>query len=771
MKSNRPVLSVVAAALLPAMPSMAQAPQAGLQAGLEEIVVTARKREETLQDIPLTVQALSGETLEDLGIDDLAGIQTLAPGVALFQNTDRSYGQVFLRGMSSVAPVGDTTRELASIFIDGVNYVGAIPALSLDNLERVEIVKGPQSALYGRSTFSGAINFVTRTPGDELGGKATVRWAEDDEREFSAALEGPLLEGKLSGRIHGRLREFEGQYTNALDGSPVGEEEDRSFGVQLYFTPLEWLSARLNYIDHRQEDGPAASQLIGRQPTHNCGPFPPATRTFPCGEVEYTAGTDGVALNLAPPANAIPRLPRATPGVDRDFRFASLNVEAALPAGLTLTYLGGYTDESFVNLYDFDRTATDSYWSLSLRSQNADSHELRLASAPDGRITWLAGLFTMRQANFNSGTFINGTLPAFGPAAGTVGLPTVVDRELENDAVFGSVTWNVVEQLALSLELRRQRDDSTNIISPTLTLDTSTYSTLPRFIIDYKPREDLTFYFNYAEGTRPVTTNNSIAALTPANQQIFEAANGVGPVVDEENVKNYEIGSKWRFDRGTLNAAVFHSDWTDQQGTASLTYDFNGNGVIDFVNVPPGAREFHTVSLNAGELEVNGVELEAQYLVTDRLTVSASAAYTRPKFTGGIDASLVPNVGTNDPTGQYLGLVPRTSATATGLYVAPFGSDDEWFARTDVIYVGSRYADSTNLAETGDSLDVNVRAGVRLGSVEVAAFVENLFDDETVESLRLQGDTGLDPFTFNRRAYEAVLPKRRQVGITASVRF
>lgn len=767
MKRNRPVLFVSLAALLPAAPAMTQTPQMAI----EEVVVTARKRQETLQDIPLTVQALSGATLEDLGIDSLAGIQALAPGVTLFQNTDRSYGQVFLRGMSSVAPVGDTTRELASIFIDGVNYVGAIPALSLDNLERVEIVKGPQSALYGRSTFSGAINFVTRKPGDELGGKASVRWAEDNEREFAAAIEGPLVEGRLSGRLHGRLRKFDGQYTNALDGSPVGQEEDRGFGVQLYFTPLDGLTANFSYIDHRQEDGPAASQLIGRQPTHNCGPFPPANRTFPCGDVDYTGGENGVALNLRPPAAAIPRLPRSTPGVDRDFRFASLDVQIELPRDLTLTYLGGYTDESFENLYDFDRTGTDSYWALSLRSQNADSHELRLASAPDGRITWLAGLFTMRQANFNSGTFINGTLPGFGPAAGAVGAPTVVDRELNNDAVFGSVTWNVIEQVALSLELRRQRDESANVISPVLALDTSTYSTLPRFIIDYKPREDLTLYFNYAEGTRPVTTNNSLAALTPANQQAFAAFYGVGPVVDEENVKNYEIGAKWQLDRGTINAAVFHSDWTDQQGTTSLTFDFNGNGVIDLFNVPPGSREFHTVSLNSGELEVDGVEIEAQYLLTERLTVSGSAAYTRPKFTGGTDASLIPNIGTNDPTGRYLGLVPRISAIGTGTYVAPFGGDREWFARTDFVYVGSRYADATNFAETGDSFDVNVRAGVRWGAVEVAAFVDNAFDDETVESLRMQGDTGLDPFTFNRRAYEAVLPKRRQFGVAASVRF
>ncbi len=361
-------LALAATAMTPA-PAQAQA-QPRPSATLEEVTVTARKREESLQDVPLSVQAVSGDTLDQLGVHDLASLQSLTPGLTLFQNTDRSYGQVFLRGMSNVVPVGDTTRELASVFIDGVYYVGAIPVLALDTVERVEVVKGPQSALYGRSTFSGAINLVTRVPQDELAGSVGIRLAQDNEVEWTGSVEGSLLPGMLTGRVYGRLRGYDGQYTNSIGGGRVGAEDDEAWGIQLHFTPADWVDAKLNYMHQRQSDGAAASQLIGRQPTHNCGPFPPATRTMVCGEVEYTGGKDGVALNLAPPEVAWPNLPRTDPGLDRNFSFISANVAFNLPAGMTLTYLGGYSEEDFTNLYDFDRTGTDAYWSLALRKQH-----------------------------------------------------------------------------------------------------------------------------------------------------------------------------------------------------------------------------------------------------------------------------------------------------------------------------------------------------------------------------------------------------------------
>lgn len=377
----------------------------------------------------------------------------------------------------------------------------------------------------------------------------------------------------------------------------------------------------------------------------------------------------------------------------------------------------------------------------------------------------------VEQSNYNSGRFINGSLPAFGGSIGALGAPNIVNRDLKNTGIFGSLTWNMTDQLSATAEVRRQRDESTDYISSTLTLNPKTDSTLPRFIIDWKPLDNLKLYASYAEGNRAVTTNPSLAALSPDNLAAFEARYGVGVVTNEETIDNYEIGAKWNLERGYVNVAAYTGKWHDQQAVSSFTYDFNGNGTIDFVGVPAERREFHTASINTGELDVKGVEAEAQYAVTERFLLGANAAWNSSKFTSGVDASLTPNLGSPNVAGKYMALVPRFSGTATATYTAPFGADKDWFVRGDVVYVGSRYSDTSNTGETGASTDLNLVAGMRWSALEISAYVNNVFDDQTVESLRIQGDTGLDPFTFSRRAYEAVLPRRRQFGVAATLRF
>ena len=194
MMKHSHIARLLGSALLVATsaPVAAQA-TAGAEADSAEILVTARKREESLQSVPVSVQAFTSEALEASNILNLEGIAAFSPGVQLFQNVDRGYGQVFIRGLQNTPPVGDTSRELASIFIDGIYFTGGVAAINTDNIERVEVIRGPQSALFGRSTFSGAINFITRTPGNELSAEFAATAATYDEYWISVCINSRLL--------------------------------------------------------------------------------------------------------------------------------------------------------------------------------------------------------------------------------------------------------------------------------------------------------------------------------------------------------------------------------------------------------------------------------------------------------------------------------------------------------------------------------------------------------------------------------------------------
>lgn len=174
---------------------------------LDEVVVTARKREERLQDVPLTITALSAAAIEKSGVDSLFDINALAPGLN-YQNAQNRVGsgRLQMRGLTS----GTAGGAKASAFLDGVWISGNISDTPFETLERIEVLPGPQSALFGRATFAGAINFVTKDPGKQLEVRAAAEWATQGERQFNAGISGPLVDDRLGGLLNVFYNKFEG---------------------------------------------------------------------------------------------------------------------------------------------------------------------------------------------------------------------------------------------------------------------------------------------------------------------------------------------------------------------------------------------------------------------------------------------------------------------------------------------------------------------------------------------------------------------------------
>lgn len=203
---NANLIAVFGIAALPGAVHAQVAATAAPAAADEVVVVTARKREETLQSIPLSVTAFSERAIAARGLTSIADIATQTPGFSFRSGFGRTFDRPVIRGMATIQGGAN-----AAFFIDGVFVTGSISGYGLDNLSRVEVIKGPQSAMFGRASFAGAVNYITRPPGDELRGKATVTVGGGGLKEASGFISGPLFDERLKFEVNARSYKFEGQ--------------------------------------------------------------------------------------------------------------------------------------------------------------------------------------------------------------------------------------------------------------------------------------------------------------------------------------------------------------------------------------------------------------------------------------------------------------------------------------------------------------------------------------------------------------------------------
>lgn len=727
-----------------------------------EIVVTARKVGEKIQDIPLSITAFSEQTLARRDITNLDALAKAAPGISLFQGNDRSYGVLTFRGMRNNSNF-DSTRENSSIFIDGVYYIGTPANLNFDDIQRVEIVKGPQSAFFGRSTFGGAINFITKTPSNDLHSSIFIRAATYKQVEARASLEGPLVKDVLDVRVNGRYETFGGMYKNVLTGENLGKQKTASVSGSFKFTPTPELNIRghIGYV--QQDDGAPASQLIGRRPTHNCTV---AGATRYCGLLQFSG--DAAIAPVTP--LALPKVPET--GLHRKFTDMSLNASYDLGGGYSITSLTGHQHEQLTNVDNYSHTADDVYDFSTSRRQEATSEELRVSSPQSGRLRVLAGLYYIKQ-NYNTNSqYIYGTqnpYAAFVGGAGSLTAAAPVTKTIVNKAVFGSAAFDLTSKLTASVEARYQNDKVNNTDGGTST-QFSTSAFLPRVILDYKVVPGVMLYGSIADGNKPTQANAAVLALS-ADRQAIAAAQGLSLVAREEKVRNYELGIKTQFMGGriTLNADAFYADWKNKQSSGSVSIDFNGDGRVD-PSLTGANREYFTgVIVPQGNERVTGFEVEGTLVATRELTLSGSFAYTNPRFRS---PTIIPTFsGTVDASGQQEPYISKYSATGSIDYRRKLSGDTVGFLRADLNYLSSRFASILNEAYTGDAYLLNLKVGVDTGPVTVTLYVDNVLQDKTLSSLMQQGDSALDPARFAITAYEAALARKRQFGLTIAGRF
>jgi iron complex outermembrane receptor protein len=754
--------------------------------GLEEIVVTARKRDESIQDAPLTIVAFTEEQIEERGAESLADLAKFAPGLTLNAGSSRSASDFSIRGMTQISPVGDNRKDLVTVFIDGVPYIGNPLGIGTEDLQRVEVIKGPQSALFGRATFGGAISLITATPGNEFKGRVGLTAATDNDYELNAAVEGPIIRDKLAARVIVEGRQFDGFYKNAFGGR-LGETEQFYAAGTLNFTPTEDISIRLRYSDRHDEDGPAATTLIARYTEHNCGPFPgfttrslaglPAGMTLAqsrrvyCGELRAPSGSVGINTTL--PASTLPLIPLDEHKLELDHELGSLTADWNFGGGYTLTAIVSDQEQNIEQVRDFELAPEDRYQVYLTNDQTQETYELRLTSPAEQRLTWMIGVAKLETTFDTIGAFINGAL------FGTAGPPTPAAASLnplrsasETESVFGSLGFKITDAFDVSLEARRQNDIQTSGVGLPTQFSIETKATLPRVLLRYALNDETNLFANYAKGNQPTQGYATFFQLTPA-QQTVAAANGVNPAAPEAEVENYEIGIKHREEDGRwyLNASVYYLEWVDRQGVRTIQVDLNGDGVI--TNLPaPAGENFNVVPFSAGDSNTKGIEIDGALRFAERWTVGANFAYADTEITKALNETVpLRFLGITDAKGFDFPLVPESSGAAYLQYDGDLASGRSWYARADTTYIGKRYDSIANFAWVPAQVRTNVRAGLRAENWELTAFVNNLFDDDTLEACRYQSDSAADPFFFQLASCEAVLPNKQQFGVTATFRF
>ncbi|MCB2108629.1 MAG: TonB-dependent receptor plug domain-containing protein, partial [Rhodobacteraceae bacterium] len=477
---------------------------------LEEIVVTARKREENLMEVPLAITAFSAVDIQSRNMKELNDISAFTPSFNFVNQqggsgrNDRSSNALTFRGLYLGNNVGLSAG--GQLFIDGAPVIGA-QTPSISDVERIEVLKGPQSAYFGRSTFVGAINFVMREPSDEFKGRIGAEYSRFGSNDLSLSLEGPIVEDKFKARISARHFHEGGQYTNFADpqGKKFGERTTNSLSSSMVFTPTDNLKIKafVNYFENA--DGPPAQAALKGEyrigiPDRqgNCRPLTP----LPAGITPGSSASRGYYCGTLPSAgdlkkqnlisgdyqiNALLRQTLFNPPNPLWATFDPLFIEdnahrrKAYQGDLRIDYDtgGGYTF-SALSAYHYDKssnmidlnyrdahdipnplyvseaaTPTRLPWrNLLLLSQARSkdwSQELRLTSPQDQDLRWTFG-FNYLYAHSPGGTvYGNLILGPFFTAA-------ITKQWARTPSVFGAVYYDFTEDLTLSAEARYQWD-------------------------------------------------------------------------------------------------------------------------------------------------------------------------------------------------------------------------------------------------------------------------------------------------------------------------
>lgn len=709
---------LVSSMLVPAAAMPAAAQDDGL-GNLEEIFVVARGRQENIQDVPISETVFTSSDIIDARIDQVDDFFALTPGVTFANSQDSGTNFITIRGVSQVrngeAPV--------AVVVDGVLQVNARSFdQPLFDLESVEILRGPQGALYGRNATGGAIIITTKAPTDELEGYAQISYGAGQDFQVEGSISGPIVEDRISGRISGRYQNRDGVLQNVILNEDVDYLEEYAFRGHLNFVINENITADLRASLVRTEGGALNFTYQPAVVDFNTGL--PTAFDFSIGDADLVERRF-VANNL---------------GVDnRDAEQISLRVNADL----------GFADLKSVTAYDnidqftfsdqFPYTADNSVLLAApfplgdgIQSQfievEAFSQEIRLVSKDDTALRWMVGGYYVATDRFiNSSIYsdlgnglptLSGRDPVFDALAPQTSF-IADDNDNEAWALFFNLEYDVTDKLEIAFAGRYDKDIREQTVDPRQgnylngelqsatgvpgSVNKASFDLFqPKVTVKYEATDDINVYASWGKGFRSGQFNQNGVGTVAAGAGVL----GVSDLLDQEETSTFELGFKSNLtDSITLNASAYHTS------LENAPYFVFIGAVSAQVLVP------------VDEVEIIGGEIELNANLAEGLDVYASFGLS--------DSEIEAFTVNPDAVGNEAPYVAKTTINLGAQYRTPITDTIGIFARADYERRGEQFWDPENTTARSAINLVNIRAGLEDndGRWAITGSVDNLFDE------------------------------------------
>jgi len=715
-------LTSAAQALLMVGPALAQNASQGTTATLEEIVVSAQRREESVTKVPISIAAFTEATIENNQIQNVEDYVSKASNLSISQGATRS-GNVStsshglaIRGISNVG--GDSSSY--GFYIDDFNVTRATVNPQLVDVALIEVLRGPQGTFFGRNASAGVISLTTNKPNDRLGGNVAVQYGRFNEWETAGTINVPVSD-RVMLRASGKYAQGDGyaKNTNAIGGDSGYEHKFGRVAMRILPTDALTIDLAATLSNEQQDDLPLIPTGVY---------VPGAIGGFLCSVVSPVCPHD-TADGIYPRNRN--RYNHNNPlDVEDEFQLYTANIVWKGEA-VTFTSVTGYIKT------DFHRDGELDMGSLDIVNEDFEdiqkssiSQEFRLQSSGDGAFSWIVGGIWAKDKHneiesINFGTD-QATLDAFGVFPHFIIELSTLDREITSKALFAEGSWRATDRLTLTAGARWSEDEirasETKIdfetpLAPQSGRD-SWNDVSPRFAATYQVNDDVNVYATIAKGWKSGGINLELTTPeAPVNK--FNA----------EKLWNYELGIKATMldKRLRLSAAVFHIDWTDVQVNASRLIRREDGSLASVQGVSNGAKA-----------SSQGVELSIEARPVTQLELGLSAGYLDTNWDDFKVAQT--GYGPMDLTDQPLPKAPKLTVSADAQYNVQFGPEWEGFLRAEFNHQDKQYYDVNGTAgallgfrfpfEIPSRDVVNLRVGVHNDKYRVVAYVDNAFDDK-----------------------------------------
>ncbi|WP_299322566.1 TonB-dependent receptor [Parasphingopyxis sp.] len=731
------------------------------QSGFSPIIVTARRREETLQETPLSITAFDSDALIDRGITELSGIGDFTPNLVFDQGNGNTGGstssQIFIRGIGQ-ADFLFTTEPGVGIYVDGVYLPRSIGSImDLIDLERVEILRGPQGTLFGKNSVGGAINITTQRPQYDFGGRASATYGSFDRIDVNGSITAPLVADRLAASLAFSSRERDGYVRRVNDGSRLGGTNSAGFRGQLLWEPADNFELHITGDYTRKREDSIANTLI---------------------DVDQSGSLIGLYNALVAPAlgtiyddRFVPDDPFVSFGTgfnQSDLDQWGIAATATLDLdGATFKSITAYREQDAIFGQDSDHSPLRFFEQSVVDRQEQFSQEFQLSgTAIDDRLDWVVGAMYFHETGFNEyrilfapGLFdaLEALPPGVIPGLGGAGNPVhpsldfdgLLTSEIDSDSysAYGHFSFDVTDRFSISGGLRYTSDEkdftsrfdrlSAGVTTHDVDTGDSWNAWTPRIGIEYDWSDDLMTYASVARGFKSGGFNGR-----PTTE--FVARTPFAP----EFVWTYEAGFNSMFAdrRVILNGAAFYSDYTNLQ-LLSVTSDPQG-GIVALVE-------------NAGKARIVGFELELTAMPVPGLRFDAGLGYLDAEYRQ-LDASV-----TSITLDDDLVKTPEWSFSIGAQYTADLSDDWQLMLRADYAYRSTvqHVPDNNPLLEQSGYglLNARIAFGPSDESWELAVFGTNLTDELYIANGLSQADTlGTTDVTYGRP---------REWGVSLSARF